>query len=416
MRIGVIGGGISGLVAAHLLSRDHTVELFEANDYIGGHTHTEEVDRPDGSYRINTGFIVFNEANYPNFVKLLKRLKVGYQPAPMSFSVCSRQPELEYGFATLDTIFAQRRNLLSPRFIRMLLEIKRFRQQFESLLAGTASNHQTLGDYLKEQGFSQTFIDYFLMPFGAAIWSADPDQMGHFPLNTFVAFFKHHGFLNAEALLQWHTVTGGSDRYVATLLAPLGDRVHLNAAVTQVERHPNHIAVHTRDGDATQFDRVVIATHADQALGMIASPSEPERQILGDMPYQSNAITLHTDTSLLPKRRKTWSSWNYAISHPQNPCCTVTYDMNILQGITAEDEFLVSLNLDEQIDPAKILNRYTYDHPLYTPASVTAQSRYEEINGVDRIHYAGAYWGFGFHEDGVNSALAACAPLGVDLD
>ena len=416
MKIGVIGGGISGLVSAHLLSREHDVELLEANSYVGGHTHTQQGELPSGRQRINTGFIVFNEPNYPNFVKLMKQLGVAYQPAPMSFSIVSRDPELEYGFASFDALFAQRRNLLSPRFIRMLMEIKRFRKQFDILLAGTSSSRQTLGDYLREQGFSQTFIDYFLVPFGAAIWSADPENMGHFPLHTFVAFFKHHGFLSEAELLQWYTVTGGSDQYVDKLLAPLQGKVQRNAAVTQVIRNAAGIEVRTKDGASRQYERVVMAAHSDQALAMLEAPTQAEQEVLGCMRYQANDVLLHTDISILPTRRKTWSSWNYAVAKETAERCTVTYDMNILQSIESEHEFLVSLNLNGQIAPEKVIQRYTYHHPVYTAESVAAQKRHGEINGIDRIHYAGAYWGFGFHEDGVNSALAAYAELGAKLD
>jgi predicted NAD/FAD-binding protein len=403
------------MVAAYLLHEKYDVELLEAEDTLGGHTNTEDLHRQNGDFRVNTGFIVFNEENYPNFVTLLKRLDVAYEPTSMSFSVKCMRTGLEYGFASLDALFAQRRNAISPRFLRMLLDIRRFRKEFETVLAGAETQDQSLGEHLGTQGYSDAFINLFLVPFGAAIWSAGPDGMNAFPLHTFVSFFKHHGFLATEELLQWQTVTGGSDRYISPLTASFRDRIRTGMKVVQVRRTPDGVDVASEDGSVHSYDRVILATHSDQALSMLAEPTDAERQILGAMSYQPNDVVLHTDTSLMPKHRQTWSSWNYCIPAIGAARCTATYDMNILQHIESEVEFLVTLNQSGEIDPDNVIKRFDYDHPVYTRDSVKAQTQYSEINGVDRIHYAGAYWGYGFHEDGVRSALAACKPLGVSL-
>ncbi len=413
MRIGIVGGGIAGMASAHLLYREHDVELLEANDYIGGHTHTRDVAHAGDTYRVNTGFIVFNRENYPNFVKLIEGLDVAYQPTRMSFSVSCERTGIEYGFATWDAVFAQRRNALSPTFLRMLWEIRRFREAFPMLLADPASASLTLGEYLRQCGYSRRFVDQFIIPFGAAIWSAAPDAFGQFPLRTFVMFFKNHGFLSESTLLQWYTIAGGSARYVEKLLHPFRDRVHTSTVVTSVERRPTgDVRVLAADGTERFYDRVVLAVHSDQALRMIAGPTVAEQTVLGALRYQPNDVVLHTDVRLLPRHRQTWSSWNYRIPRERGDRCTVTYHMNTLQTIAAPAEFLVTLNQSTHIGAAHAIDRYIYDHPVYTPSGVEAQGRFADINGVDRLHFAGAYWGYGFHEDGVNSALAACRPLG----
>jgi len=416
MKIGIVGGGISGLMSAHLLHREHEIELLEANDYIGGHTHTEDVEQAGGHYRINTGFIVFNRENYPNFIRLMDALGVPYQPTSMSFGVCCKRTGLEYGFATWNAIFAQRRNLFSPAFWRMLLEISRFQKQFDQLLTDPACLRMTLGVYLRSKGYSRLFVDQFIIPFGAAIWSADPDAFGEFPLHTFVTFFKNHGFLSESALLQWYTIMGGSDQYVAKMIAPFRDRVFTRTPVVSVEREARGgVCVRTRDGPPRHYDEVILAVHSDQALAMLTHPTGAERAVLTALPYQASDVLLHTDASVLPVHRQTWSSWNYSVPWEREARCTVTYDMNILQDFVSDAEFLVSLNQTEAIAPEKTIARYVAAHPVYTLEGVAAQARHAEISGVDRIHFAGAYWRYGFHEDGVQSALAACRPFGVTL-
>jgi len=412
MRIAIVGSGVSGLVTALVLGKEHEVTVFEANDYIGGHTHTVDVSL-DGDYAVDTGFIVFNYENYPNFTKLLKRLGVESQPSAMSFSVKNEASGLEYGFATWNAVFAQRRNLFSPAFLRMLLEIRRFRGEFKRLIR-ELDDRVELGDYLDRNGYSETFRRDFLVPFGAAIWSAAPADFEHFPLRTFVRFFQNHGFLDLSRLLQWHVVKGGSSSYVKALLGQLRGSVQTNARVVAVRRDAEGADVVVEGCEAQRFDQVVLACHSDQALAMLADATPQEREVLGAMPYQPNDVILHTDERLLPTHRHVWSSWNYCVRPQVTDRAVVTYDMNILQGLEARHEFLVTLNPGK--DPGNILGRYLCDHPVYTTDGVHAQGRYGEIGGIEhRTHFAGAYWGYGFHEDGVESAVRVCGAFGGAL-
>lgn len=413
MRIAVVGSGVSGLVSAYLLSQEHDVTVYEAEDYIGGHTHT--IDLADEGQAVDTGFIVFNHENYPNFVRLLERLDVTVKPSSMSFSVKNGVSGLEYGFASMDALFAQRRNLLRPRFLRMLWEIQRFRKEFAAL-AETAREDQELGAYLREKGYSDAFMHDFLIPFGAAIWSAAPDAFNRFPLKTFVRFFLNHGFLDPAGLLQWYVVDGGSSTYVQALLQQFRGTILTRAAVRGVKREGKQVRV-SAVGEAPQhFDHVILACHSDQALGILEDPTIAEQEVLGALPYQMNDVILHTDIQLLPKARKVWSSWNYYVPEQTADRVTVTYDMNILQGLKGETEYLVTLNPTGEIDPPTVRGTYRYAHPVYETKGVAAQKRYGEIGGMERrIHYAGAYWGYGFHEDGVKSALRVCDAFGVSL-
>jgi len=415
MRIAIIGGGVSGLVSALLLGEEHDVTVFEANDYIGGHTHTIDVTQPDGNYAVDTGFIVFNHENYPNFVRLLKRLNVGAQPSSMSFGVMNRATGLEYGFSTWDAVFAQRRNLVSPSFLRMLLEIRRFRGEFKRLIRDLDDSVE-MGDYLRQNGYSEMFLRDFLVPFGAAIWSAPPSEFMHFPLRTFVQFFMNHGFLDLSRLLQWHVVKGGSRSYVTALLGQLRATVHVKSPVVAVRRDAEGVDVVVNGCEVQRFEQVVLACHSDQALRMLADASSEEREVLGVLPYQPNDVVLHTDQRLMPSHRKVWSSWNYCVSDGDEPRATLTYDMNILQGLKSSKEFLVTLNPDRAMAAGAEIGRFVYDHPVYRVDGVAAQSRHAEISGINRrTHFAGAYWGFGFHEDGVESALRVCSAFNKSL-
>ncbi|MFB3776319.1 MAG: NAD(P)/FAD-dependent oxidoreductase [Bryobacteraceae bacterium] len=414
MRIAIIGGGISGLVSAYLLNPDHDIVVFEANDYIGGHTHTIDVSIGDRRYAVDTGFIVFNEVTYPNFLKLLRRLGVQYQPSRMTFSVKSEREGIEYGAHNLNTFFAQRSNLLDPSFYRLIRDILRFRREFKRLLAEEPPE-QSLGEFLQAQGYSRHFVDCFLVPLGSALWSADPERIGDFPLSTFVRFFENHGFLEIKNPFDWKVIQGGSARYVEKLTEPFRDRIRLNTAVRSVTRSPDGVRVGVDGGPDERFDHVVLAVHSDQALALLSDPTPAEREILGAIPYQENLAILHTDTRILPKRRRIWSSWNYLIPQEQVNRAVITYDMNILQTLRASEEFCVTLNRAAAIDSGRIIGRYDYAHPVYTTAAPAAQRRHGEISGVNRTHYAGAYWGYGFHEDGVNAALAACTWFGKML-
>jgi predicted NAD/FAD-binding protein len=414
MKIAIIGGGISGLTTAHLLCVEHEVTLFEANDYPGGHTNTLDVTHDGTNYAVDTGFIVFNERTYPNFIKLLDRLDVPSQPSVMSFSAACETSGLQYSATNLDTLFAQRRNLLSFPFWRMLLEIFRFNRS-SAKLYGSRDLSLTLGEYLSSNGYSQMFIEKFLIPMGAAVWSADPAQFLTFPAAAFVQFFTNHGMLNAFDQPTWRVVTGGSRQYIEPLIRPFRDRIRLSTLVERVQRCGDRVMVTLRGSETERFDHVVLACHSDQALGMLADPTETERELLGTIPYQKNDTVLHTDSRLLPSIPKARASWNCLLPRRQQGRVVLTYWMNLLQSITAPVDFCVTLNSPAAIDPAKIIRRLTYHHPVYSTAAFAAQKRRDEISGVNRTSYCGAYWSWGFHEDGVKSALAVCRQFGKGL-
>ena len=405
MKIAVIGGGIAGNVAAHHLAREHRVTLFEAGSHLGGHTHTHDIERAGRHYAVDTGFIVFNDRTYPNFLKLLRELGVAYQPTEMSFSVKCDRSGLEYNGHSLNTLFAQRSNLVRPSFLRMIREILRFNREAPFALEDGSAD-RPLGDYLRAEGYSPEFVNHYIIPMGAAIWSTDPTRMQLFPARFFIRFFVNHGLLEISDRPQWYVIQGGSRQYLEPLSAGYADGIRLNAPVESVARLPNCVRISTRAFGAELFDAVFIATHSDQALAMLADPTEAERQVLGQLRYQRNEALLHTDASVLPRRRLAWASWNYHLQ-AQREQVSLTYDMNRLQGLDAPERFLVTLNNHDAVDPARVLKRLVYEHPVYTEASVAAQARRREISGTGRTFYCGAYWGNGFHEDGVVSALRA---------
>ena len=414
MRIAIIGGGISGLVSAYLLHGDHEVTVFEANDYIGGHTYTVDVEREGKQYAVDTGFIVFNEKTYPNFLKLINRLNVAYHSSRMTFSLKSEPDGKEYSAHSLNTIFGQRRNLLDPSFFAMVRDILRLRREFGRLVS-EAGDERPLVPYLRSRGYSKRFLDFFLVPMAAAIWSAGPGSVEEFPLRTFARFFLNHGILEVKNPFEWKVISGGSARYVEKLTASFRERIRLRTPVRAVRRHADHVEVTPANGDTERFDQVVLACHSDQALGLLEDPTPAEREILGAIPYQENLAVLHTDTSILPERRRLWASWNSLIPREGMDRTILTYDMNILQTIKAPVEFCVTLNRPGAIAKGKVIGTYVYHHPQYTVAAPAAQQRHSEISGRNRTHYCGAYWGYGFHEDGVKSALAACRYFGKGL-
>ena len=394
------------MVAAHHLSREHEISLFEADTRVGGHTHTVEVRHGGNTFAIDTGFIVFNDWTYPNFVALLDELGVDSQASEMGFSVRCERTGLEYNGKTLNTLFAQRRNLLRPSFLRMVADILRFNGSATELLR-SGNDQLPLGEYLERERFSRSFIDHYIIPMGAAVWSSRPIDMLRFPARYFVEFFSNHGFLNVNDRPVWRVVRGGSREYVKRLVAPFADRIHTGTPVASIQRQPLKVLVRLKSGAVEAFDQVFIACHSDQALKLLADPSHEEREILGAITYQANEAVLHTDVRFMPRRRLAWAAWNYHLPIEQYERVAVTYNMNILQGLDAPIDFLVTLNRSEHIDPACILGRYVYHHPVYTTAAVAAQRRRPEINGARRTYFCGAYWGYGFHEDGVNSALVA---------
>ena len=417
-RIAVIGSGIGGMAAAWYLSSRHEVTLFEAADRLGGHTATVDVELEGHHYAIDTGFIVFNDWTYPHFQRLMARLGVASQPTEMSFSVHETGRDFEYNGHTLASLFAQRRNLLRPSFHRLLRDILRFnREATRALEDDRLDPAMTLGAWLQANGFGNDFQHHYLLPMGAAIWSASISDLRAFPLLFFVRFFRHHGLLSVSDRPQWHTLVGGSRSYIPALTAPCAGRIHLATPVRGIRRHADWVEVRTASG-IQAFDQVVLACHADQALAMLDDPSAAEREILGALPYADNEVVLHTDTRLLPRRRRAWASWNYRLDgRGDDTRVSVTYDMNILQRLDAPHTFCVTLNDGAAIDPAKVLGRFTYAHPQFTLAGQTAQARHGEISGPgQRTHYCGAYWRNGFHEDGVWSALRVAQSLGCNED
>ena len=406
MRIAVIGTGIAGNVAAHHLAREHDITVYEANDYIGGHTHTHSINWEGQKLSVDTGFIVFNRETYPNFIRLLDKLGVEAQPSIMSFSVKSERDGLEYNGSSINQMFAQRRNLFRPSFHRMIRDILRFFRDSRGLL-DQWDESLSLGDYLRQQQYGNEFVEQFIVPMGAAIWSTDPIKMQQFPACYFVRFFRNHGLLGVDEQLQWYVIKGGSKVYVEKLVAGHRERIRTNARVLSVRRQLTHVEVTAADGSIERYDQVFIASHSNQALAMLNDPTPLEREVLGAIRYQKNEAVLHTDESMLPLTRRAWASWNYhLLQDPQQPAA-LTYNMNLLQGLPTKTQFLVTLNHAEAIDPTKVIKRMTYDHPVYTAAAVAAQQRQAEINGVNRTYYMGAYWRNGFHEDGVVSALSA---------
>jgi predicted NAD/FAD-binding protein len=406
MKIAIIGSGIAGNVAAYHLSREHEITVFEAGNHIGGHTHTHVIEQDGLEVAVDTGFIVFNDWTYPNFIALLNELGVESQASEMSFSVKCAASGLEYNGTTLNSLFAQRSNLVRPAFWRMIRDILRFNREAPALLNEQAAEI-TLGDYLREQRYSHEFVRHYILPMGAAVWSASPASMQQFPARYFVQFFHNHGMLSVGNRPQWRTIRGGSARYVEKLTATFREHVRLNAPVECVRRLPGHVSIKPHWGEAERFDRVFFACHSDQALQLLADATPAERDILGAIPYQPNDVVLHTDTSILPKRKLAWAAWNYHLSEHDRDRVAVTYNMNILQNLQTSTPLLVTLNMSDTIDPTKIIKRLSYDHPVYTRDSVAAQARQAEINGVARTYFCGAYWRNGFHEDGVVSALQA---------
>jgi len=411
LKIAVVGTGIAGNVAAHRLHRaGHDLTVYEADDRIGGHTHTHRIELDGEVQQVDTGFIVFNERTYPNFIALLDELGVASQPSSMSFSVRDAASGLEYNGTSLNGLFAQRRNLLSPGFLGMLAGILRFHREAPALLQDDGSE-VTLGAWLEANRYRGRFVDDYLVPMGAAIWSTDPALMFDFPARFFVRFLHNHGMLTVDDRPVWRVIRGGSARYVEKLVAPWRDRVRLNSPVERLVRRPDGVLLHARGQAPQRYDHVFVACHADQALRMLADPTREEREILGAIPYQRNEALLHTDTTLLPRRRQARAAWNVHRLAGAGAGVALTYDMNVLQGLRSRHTYCVTLNASAHVDPKRVLQRMTYAHPLFTPAGAVAQQRHHEISGARtthwRTHYCGAYWRYGFHEDGVVSALQA---------
>ncbi len=409
----MVGSGISGLVVAHGAHRRHDLTVFEAGDRIGGHTRTVPVRTEAGVHPVDTGFIVYNEKNYPAFSRLLRELGVATQPSDMSFSVSCERSGLEYGTRSLGALLARRRNALSPAFHRMVRDIPRFHREAAHLLAHPDAK-VSLGEWLLAGRYSDEFVDHHLVPMGAAIWSADPVRLLDFPALRLFRFFDNHGLLQIGAPLPWRVIRGGSARYVDALVAPFRDRIRLRCPARGIRRLGREVEVLLRDGSTERFDHVVLATHSDQALALLADPSDAERRILGAIRYQPNEVVLHTDASLLPRRRAAWASWNVRLPSRPRGRVTLTYHMNRLQSLASPDPLCVTLNDSERIDPERIVDRWETSHPVFDAAAVQAQGLHSHISGIRRTHYCGAYWGYGFHEDGVQSGRRVLRRLGLE--
>ena len=414
MKIAIIGAGISGLVTAYLLSQDHDVTVFEAGGYIGGHTNTISFELNKRNYEIDTGFIVFNNKNYPNFVKLLNQLGVESQPTSMSFSVSCEDSGLEYNGTSINKLFAQRINLLRPSFIRMISDILKFNQEAKKFIQSEDLSI-TFGDFLKKGNFSSQLRDDYAVPMTAAIWSGTPEQVLKTPFYFIARFFENHGMLNIEDRPQWRVIKNGSHQYVKRLVAGFKDRIHLRSPVKKIVRNKDWVSVTASDGKKAVVDKVVIATHSDQALNMLDEPTPMEIEFLGAIKYQSNEAVLHWDDSLLPRKKLAWAGWNYHKLKNHHNGATVTYDMNILQGLKSKPEICVSLNMTDRIDPKKIIKKINYSHPVFSMDAIYAQKGIDVLNGENRTYYCGAYWGSGFHEDGLNSALKVGMHFGKEL-
>jgi predicted NAD/FAD-binding protein len=405
MKIAIIGSGIAGNTIAYHLYKKHEVTVFEAGSHIGGHTHTHNISLFGRTYSIDTGFIVFNDRTYPNFIEMLNANNVPWQPSDMSFSVQVEASGLEYNGTTLNSLFAQRINLFRPSFYKMIKDILRFNKQALELLE--SGDEITLGDYLFQNGYRENFINEYIVPMGAAIWSTDAAQMLHFPARFFVRFFHHHGMLTVNNRPQWRTIKGGSANYVKILTEPFKHQIKLNTPINSIKRQSSSVLVKPQFGEEETFDFIFIACHSDQALQLLSDASPIEKEILTAIPYQENSVYLHHDRIVLPKRKRAWAAWNYHLSANNTHKVGVTYNMNILQNIQSPEPILVTLNHTNMINPSKVIKRLKYTHPVYTLAGAKAQARHAEISGHNRTAYAGAYWRNGFHEDGVVSAIEA---------
>lgn len=414
MKIAIIGSGIAGNVAAYHLNKEHDITLFEQNSHIGGHTHSHIIDDVKGKLNIDTGFIVLNDRSYPNFISLLEELEVDIQKTEMSFSVKCEHSGLEYNGNNLDTLFAQRRNLFRPGFYRMIADILRFNREATEAINNTHSD-QSLGEFLHNNNYSEIFINKYIVPMGAAIWSTNPDDMFSFPARFFFKFFLNHGLLSVNDRPQWYVIKGGSNSYVKKLIMGFEDKIRTDCPVDKIVRYDDYVEIHTQRHGVEIFDYVFIASHSDQALNMLQQPTAQERETLSAIQYQKNEAVLHTDRSLLPIRKKAWASWNYHIPRDTRTNVALTYNMNILQGISSDNTYCVTLNYSDQIDKKKIIKTIEYHHPIFTPESIIAQENHRLINGTSRTYYCGAYWRNGFHEDGVVSAINALSHFKQDI-
>ena len=416
MKIAIVGSGISGLTCAYLLNREHDITVFEKNDYVGGHTHTHEIEYDGEEFSVDSGFIVYNEWTYPNFIKLLDQLGVERQLTRMGFSVKSEKNNLEYAGHSLNGLFAQRSNFFRPSFMRILFSMRRFNAEARDDL-GTLDPQITLGQYLTSNNYPREFIQHYIIPIGAAIWSTVPKQMMDVPAVFFIRFFENHGLLQVVNRPNWWVISGGSKKYVEKMIYDFKGKIRLSTPVKNVKRGIDSITVKFGSNglEKENFDSIIFACHSNQSLAMLDSPSKQEEEVLSAIKYQRNDALLHFDDSILPKRKNAWSSWNYLLDEDPNRAVALTYNMNILQSLKSDRTFCVSLNSGDLIDRSKVIKHLNYEHPLFTLSSINAQGRKHEISGKNNTYYCGAYWRNGFHEDGVISALDVCKDFGQSL-
>ena len=412
LKIAIIGSGISGLTSAYVLNKKYDVSIYEKNDYLGGHTHTHKIAENSKAFNIDSGFIVYNENTYPNFIKLLDLLKVERQHSTMGFSVKTSYKDFEYSGNSIWSIFAKKSNLFNPYFLNMLTSVLRFNRTSINDLNNIDSS-TSLIDYLKSKKFSNYFIKYYVVPMAAAIWSTSPKMILKMPALFFIKFFNNHGLLQIKNRPQWWVIKNGSKQYVKKIIEQFNGTIHLNTPVKKVIRNKNHVIIETKSKSEV-FDAVIFATHSDQSLKLLNDISNNEKNILSKIKYQKNTALIHTDTSVLPKRKHAWSSWNYLLNKDNNTV-TLTYNMNILQSLNTSKTYCVTINDCDLINKDKIIKKIDYEHPLFTKDTIEAQYNKNLINGVNNTYFCGAYWGNGFHEDGVNSALDVCKKFGMEL-
>lgn len=413
MKIGVIGTGISGLVSAHLLAEEHDVTVYEANSYIGGHTNTIDIDENGSKLAVDTGFIVFNKKTYPHFLELLGKLNVPYQKTSMSFSVKCETTGLEYNGTNINTLFAQRLNLFRPKFLKMVLGILKFNKEAKNYLL-EPSYSDTLGDFIEKVRLSSELINYYLIPMASAVWSADPKQIFRFPAEFILRFWENHGFLEIDDRPQWYVISGGSRSYIPPLTANFKDHIKLSTPITEIMRQGSKCLVRLKDNKTEEFDRLIVATHSDQALKLLRDPSVEERSLLAAIPYQRNLAVLHSDTNILPKMKRAWAAWNYHLI-PDSTCATVTYNMNILQTLKSKKTYNVTINPHRDIPPQKVFRNISYEHPVFTLEGMSAREKFFDKKRKTHTFFAGAYLRNGFHEDGVVSAINAVRLLNESL-
>ena len=412
LKIAIIGSGISGLTSAYILNKKHDITIYEKNDYIGGHTHTHKIPENNTTFNVDSGFIVYNENTYPNFIRLLDLLNVERQHSNMGFSVKTSYKDFEYSGNSIGSIFAKKSNMFNPYFLNMLKSILRFNKVSIKDLDKIDSS-TSLIEYLKSKRFSSYFIKYYIVPMAAAIWSTSPKMILKMPALFFIKFFNNHGLLQVKNRPQWWVIKNGSKQYVKKIINQFNGTINLNTPVIKVSRNENQVIIKTKT-NSDVFDAVIFATHSDQSLRLLQDYSDDEKNILSKIKYQKNTALIHTDTSILPKRKNAWSSWNYLLNKDDDTV-TLTYNMNILQSLNASKTYCVTINDCDLIDKDKIIKKINYEHPLFTKDTIESQNNKNLINGVNNTYFCGAYWGNGFHEDGVNSALDVCKKFGMEL-